>query len=202
MKSISQVFAALAATLTISSHANADTFGLEVGLNVAYMLAGGGAHGHKAPATGGAAIVPTGRVLYRLPYVDPYFAASPILLTPYSLDATSFIGAVDAGLSLHDELRRFSFGAGATVAPAYLKLCNGRPWCLKEWLGLYGGEAHLTGGIYRGENGTGLSADLSFRLLAITGHPTAWNWWNLKPEEVDVHHLVGSAGGFLRWRFF
>lgn len=168
-------------------------------LHVSYVIAGGKAHpGGKAPATGGAALMPAGRILLAMPGADPYVTAAPAIVSPTSLDALSFVGAVDAGASWHASTRAWHLGTGATLAPSYMRFCNGA-WCLKEWTWLYGGEAHFGGRVLRTEGEGGLTADITLRVL--TGRPTAWYWPKLAAPDADVAHWIGSIGGAATWRF-
>lgn len=182
--------------LLATSSARADGLRAEASFSVSYLIAGGS---RRAPSTGGAALVPTVRLLYSMHLADPYIGASPILVTPYTLDAMGFVGAIDAGVLWHPDSRAWSIGTGATFAPSYMSFCNAVPWCLKEGVILYGGEAHFAGRILETANGGGLSAAFSARVL--TGRPTAWTWPTLTPEERDVNRVSVMAGGGLRWRF-
>ncbi len=171
----------------------------EAAFHVSYILAGGSSYrGGKAPATGGAAFIPTARVLYTLPIADLYAAASPIIVTPWSLSATGFVGAVDLGLAWHPDSRAWSIGTGGTIAPSYLRFCN-EAWCLKQPLVLYGGEIHIVGRFLETRDGGGLSGTLSARVL--TGRPTAWFWPRLTPEEAAINHYSATIGGGLLLRF-
>lgn len=168
----------------------------EASLHVAYLIAGGGARG-RAPATGGAAIMPAGRLLYALRIADPYVAVAPSFVAPQSLDALGFVGALDAGAAWHPPSRAWYAGTAVTLAPSYLRLCNA-VWCLKEAVLLYGAESHFSGCVVRTESG-GLFAGLAARLL--TGRPTAWYWPRLARGDADVSHLIVSIGGHAIWRF-
>lgn len=168
-------------------------------LQVAYLIAGGAAHpGGRAPATGGAAIAPAARLLLALPNADPYVALSPAFVSPTTLDALGFVGAVDAGAAWHPPARGWYLGTAATLAPTYMRFCNAA-WCLKEWAALYGGEAHFGTRVVKTEGGGGLTASLSARLL--TGRPTAWYWPRLSAADRDVNHWIASVGGVAAWRF-
>ena len=171
----------------------------EGSFEVAYLLAGGSAHPpRRAPTTGGAAIVPTGRVLYWLDVADPYAALSPMIVSPQTLSSMGFIGAIDAGVQWHPPSRAWSLGTGGTLAPSYARFCN-VSWCLKESLLLYGGAVDMSGAVYRSPDGGGLRVALSGRLL--TGRPTAWYWPRLTPAERDVNHFSVMVGGGVAWRF-
>ncbi len=172
---------------------------IEAAFGVSYLIAGGSSiPGGHAPATGGAALVPTGRILLTLPIADLYLAASPIVVTPWTLDALAIVGALDLGAAWHPSSRSWTLGTGATIAPAYMRFCN-ETWCLKEGVALYGAEAHFSGRVLQQEDGRGLSGELSARVL--TGRPTAWYWPRLTEEEAAVNHLMGTLGGDLIWRW-
>lgn len=173
---------------------------LETAFHVSYLIAGGSTiPGGVAPRTGGVALVPTARLLYALRYGDPYLAGSPILVTPYSADRIGFVGAFDLGVAWHPDTRSWFVGTGVTLAPSYMRFCNGAPWCLKEGLLLYGGEVHAAGRVLEQQDGGGLHVTVDVRLL--TGRPTAWYWSRLTPEEAAVNHFSMIASGGLLWRF-
>jgi hypothetical protein len=199
---IGRSFPAIALLLLSASSALADEPSRiqgEASIAVAYLLAGGSPFpGGHAPSTGGVAILPTGRILYRRSIVDPYLAASPIVVSPTTLKSTGFVAAVDFGAAWHPPSRAWSIGTGATFGPAYMRFCNAI-WCLKQWLPLYGGELRMSGDFFRAEDGGGLSGSLGARLL--TGRPTAWYWPTLSPEQADVARWIVSIGGSLVWRF-
>lgn len=171
----------------------------EGSLDVSYVIAGGAAHpGGRAPATGGAAIMPAGRVLLHAATLDPYVAVAPAFVAPHTLDALGFIGAVDAGAAWHPPTRGWYLGTAVTIAPTYMRFCNSA-WCLKQWVALYGGELHFGSRMVKTEGEGGLTASLSARVL--TGRPTAWYWPNLTAEERDIAHFIVSIGGSATWRF-
>lgn len=171
----------------------------EASFAVSYLLAGGSSYrGGRAPATGGAALVPTGRLLYTMPVADLYAAGSPIVVTPWTLSSTGIVGAVDIGASWHPDSRLWTIGTGGTLAPAYMRFCN-QAWCLKEGLLLYGAEAHVGGRFLQQQNGAGLSGTLSAR--ALTGRPTAWFWPSLTREQAKINHVSAIIGCGLTWIF-
>jgi hypothetical protein len=171
----------------------------EGSIDVSYIIAGGAAHpGGKAPATGGAALMPAARLLLAMPVMDPYITAAPTFVAPHTLDALGFVGAFDGGASWHPAARAWHLGTAATLAPSYMRFCNAS-WCLKQWVALYGGEAHFGTRLVKTESEGGLTGSLSARLL--TGRPTAWYWPTLTPEERDIAHLIISIGGQMTWRF-
>lgn len=171
----------------------------EGSIDVSYLIAGGGAHpGGKAPATGGAAIMPAARLLLAMPVADPYLAVAPAFVAPQTLDALGFVGALDGGASWHPSARGWHLGTAATLAPSYMRFCNAS-WCLKEWVALYGGELHFGTRLVKTESEGGLTGSLSARVL--TGRPTAWYWPTLTPGERDVAHWIVSVGGQATWRF-
>jgi hypothetical protein len=194
----------LVALLVISfipSAARADgPWRIETGLHLAAVIAGGSSvRGGKAPATGGAAFVPTLRVLYQVDIAAPYVAVSPILVAPppYKLDSLGFVGAVDAGVRWQPPSDAWAVGTGATLAPTYLRFCNGTPQCLKEGVLLYGGEVHGSWSVLR--TPTGFSAAIFGAAHVLTGRPVAWTHNSLSDEARQVNHLIGmmSAGGLI-----
>lgn len=171
----------------------------EGSLHVSYLVAGGAGHaGGKAPATGGAAIMPAARLLLLMPVADPYITVAPAIVSPTTLSALGFVAALDGGASWHSNTRAWHLGTGATVAPSYMRFCNAA-WCLKEWIALYGAEVHFGGRIVRTDDGGGLTASLSARLM--TGRPTAWYWPRLSAGDADVNHWLFSVGGRIGWYF-
>lgn len=142
--------------------------------------------------------MPAVRLLLALPTADPYVALAPAIVSPVSLDAMGFVGAIDGGVAWHSSSRAWYLGTAGTVAPSYMRFCNAA-WCLKEALVLYGGEVHFGQRLIRTEGEGGLAVSLSARLL--TGRPTAWYWSGLSLGQADVNHWLVSAGGAVAWRF-
>lgn len=63
--------------------------------------------------------MPSGRLLLALPTADPYVALSPAFVSPLSLDALGFVGAIDAGAAWHTPSRAWYLGTAGTLAPTY-----------------------------------------------------------------------------------
>lgn len=191
--------------LTLAAPAKAADDGrlyVEASLAVSYLIAGGTpsrAARVQAPATGGAALVPTVRLAYAHAVADPYVTVSPIVVTPYSLDAVGLVGAVDVGVAWHLDSRAWSLGTGATAAPTYMRFCNGAPWCLREWTMLFGGELHASGRITEDEDGRGVSWTIAGRIFR--GAPVAWIYPRLTDEQRDVSRWSVMFGGLATYRF-
>ncbi len=196
MKSIT----ATIALLLFSSRAYADEgWRVQGSIHVSYLIAGGSSYpGGRAPATGGVALVPTVRVLRQYPVAEVYAAVAPIFVTPTHLATLGFVGAHDLGVALHPSSRAWYVGAGATLAPAFMRFCN-LTWCLREPVLLYGGELHASGRLWGAADGSGLSFTATVRVL--TGRPTAWYWPRLSPTERAVNHISVVAGGGATWAF-
>lgn len=169
---------------------------LEGALHVSYMIAGGSPvhQPTQAPATGGAAIIPTARLFFARRIFDPYAALAPLFVAPQRLSSLGLVGAHDVGLSWHPNSRAWSIGTAATIAPSYMRFCNAA-WCLRQPIVLYGGETHFAGEVLHTEGGGGLRWNAAIRML--TGRPTAWYWPHVGP----INALSWIIGGGGSWTF-
>lgn len=197
---------AIVLAMLISSEARADVtididgrWHVDGAIHVSYMIAGGSSvRGGRAPATGGAAFIPTARLFFARRFFDPYVAVAPLIVAPNSFASVGVVAAHDLGLSWHPDSRAWSIGTAATIAPSYMRFCNVE-WCLRQFTAMYGGELHLTGEVLHTERGGMLRWDASVRML--TGRPKAWTWGALSAEEQKLNRLSWVIGGGGSWTF-
>lgn len=172
---------------------------IDTAMHVSFMIAGGSAvRGGRAPATGGATLIPTVRLSFARRIADPYTAVAPMVVAPYTLSTLGLVLAHDLGISWHPDTRAWTLGTAATLAPAYMRFCNAS-WCLKQPVLLYGGEVHCAGELLRTERGGVLRWNVAAR--ALTGRPTAWTWPGLTTEEKKLERVSWIIGGGGSWTF-
>lgn len=175
------------ALLLVVTPAAAQSVHVELGSAVGVLVAGG-----RNP-TGGAALIPTLRVSWSIPgvdWLDATYSQVPHVVTPYSWSRIGLIDANDVGLSVHPASRSYTFGAGVTGAPTYMRFCN-LDWCYRQWVAAWGGEVHAVGDVQQDAQGRGLHVNFSARVLQAT--PLAWAW-----ERADAIRwmtiITGGAG--------